>query len=150
MNQPCVFTFPSFWTSLAPLIPPPRAAQSAQLSSLCCRAAPHRLAASHLGGYSRQRCFLDSASLPVPAVSTPFSHVCLYSYSANRSHQYHLSRFHILALIYDICFSLSDWLRFVWQTLGSSTPLQMTPFLWLRTLLFYLTKAQSVKLENIK
>ena len=49
-------------------------------------------------------------------------------------HLYHFSRFHIYALIYDICFSLSDLLHSVWQSLGPSTSLQMTQFrsfLWL-------------------
>ena len=32
-------------------------------------------------------------------------------------HLYHFSRFHIYALIYDICFSLSDLLHSVWQSL---------------------------------
>ena len=47
---------------------------------------------------------------------------------------HHFSRFHIHALMYDICFSLSDWLHSVWQTRGPSTSLQMTQFhslLWL-------------------
>ena len=45
-----------------------------------------------------------------------------------------LSRFHIYALIYNICFSLSDLLHSVWQSLDASTSLQMTQFrsfLWL-------------------
>ena len=49
-------------------------------------------------------------------------------------HLYHFSRFHIYALIYDICFSLSDLLHSVWQSLDSSTSLQMAhsrSFLWL-------------------
>ena len=36
-------------------------------------------------------------------------------------HLYHFSRFHIYALIYDICFSLSDLLHSVWQSLCPST-----------------------------
>ena len=39
-------------------------------------------------------------------------------------HLDHLSRFHIYALIYDICCSVSDLLHSVWQTLGPSTSLQ--------------------------
>ena len=45
-----------------------------------------------------------------------------------------LFRFHIYALAYGICFSLSDLLPSVWQTLGPSTSLQITQlcfFLWL-------------------
>ena len=37
-------------------------------------------------------------------------------------------RFHIYALAYGICFSLSDLLHSVWQTLGPSTSLQITEF----------------------
>ena len=43
-------------------------------------------------------------------------------------------RFHICVLAYGICFSLSDLLHSVWQTLGPSTSLQITQFpsfLWL-------------------
>ena len=37
-------------------------------------------------------------------------------------------RFHVHVLIDSICFSLSDWLRSIWQTLGSAASLQMTQF----------------------
>ena len=43
-------------------------------------------------------------------------------------HLYHFSRFHIYALIYDICFSLSDLLHSVWQSPDPSKSLQMTQF----------------------
>ena len=46
-------------------------------------------------------------------------------------HLYYFSRFHIYVLIYDICFSLSDLLHSVWQTLGPSTSLQITQFLFM-------------------
>ena len=52
-------------------------------------------------------------------------------------HLYHFSTFHIYALIYGICFSLSDLLHSVWWSLDSSTSLQMTQFrsfLWLSIL----------------
>ena len=39
-------------------------------------------------------------------------------------------RFHVCALIYDICFSLSDLLPYVRQTLGPSMTLQMIQFLF--------------------
>ena len=38
-------------------------------------------------------------------------------------HLYHFSRLHIYAIIYGICFSLSDLLHSVWQSLGPSTSL---------------------------
>ena len=43
-------------------------------------------------------------------------------------HLYHFSRFHIYAIIYDICFPLSDLLHSVWQSLDPSMCLQMTQF----------------------
>ena len=49
-------------------------------------------------------------------------------------HLYHFSRLLIYALRYYICFSLSDLLYSVWQTLGPSISIQMTQFcsfLWL-------------------
>ena len=56
-------------------------------------------------------------------------------------HLYRFSRFHVYALIYDICFSLSDWLHSVWQSLGPSTSLQVTQFhffLWLSNIPLYI------------
>ena len=43
-------------------------------------------------------------------------------------HLYHYSRFHIHALIYDICLSLSDLLHSVWKSLDPSMSLQRTQF----------------------
>ena len=40
-------------------------------------------------------------------------------------------RFHIYVLAYSICFSLSDLLHSVWQTLGPFTSLQITQILFL-------------------
>ena len=66
--------------------------------------------------------------------------MCLFSGSVSlflfcrQDHLYHFSRFHIYALIYDICFALSDLFHSVWQFLGPPTSLQMTQFcslLWL-------------------
>ena len=52
-------------------------------------------------------------------------------------HLYRFSRFHIYALIYDICFSLSDLLHSVWQSLDPSTSLQMTHFCSFSWLIFH-------------
>ena len=60
-----------------------------------------------------------------------------YSHFANRFICTILSRFHIYTLIYDSCFSLSDFLHPAWQTLGSPTSLQMTQlcsFCWLNNI----------------
>ena len=64
-------------------------------------------------------------------------------------HLYHFSRFHIYALIYDICFSLSDLLHSVWQSLGPSTSLQMTQFhsfLWLSNIPLYICTTSSLSI----
>ena len=55
----------------------------------------------------------------VPPFSSPTVSASLFSMSVSPLllckyvHQYHLFRFHIYALIYDICFSLSNLLHFV-------------------------------------
>ena len=56
-------------------------------------------------------------------------------------HLYHFSRLNVHALIYDICFSLSDLLHSVWQSLDPSTSQQMTQFrsfLWLSNIPLYI------------
>ena len=65
-------------------------------------------------------------------------------------HLYHFSRFHIYVLIYDICFSLSDLLHSVWQSLGPSTSLQMTQFrsfLWLSNIPLYICTTSSLSIR---
>ena len=72
---------------------------------------------------------------PAPAPVT-FPPWCPYLFSTSVSlllpcklvHLYHFSSFHIYALIYNICFSLSDLLHSVWQSLDPSTSQQMTQF----------------------
>ena len=58
-------------------------------------------------------------------------------------------RFHIRVLIHGICFSLSDLLHSVWQSLGSSIFLQMTQFryiLWLINILLYMWITSSLSI----
>ena len=65
-------------------------------------------------------------------------------------HLYHFSRFHIYALIYDICFSLSDLLHSVWQSLGPSTSLQITQFCsfsWLSNIPLYICATSSLSIH---
>ena len=65
-------------------------------------------------------------------------------------HLYHFSRFHIYALTYDICFSLSDLLHSVWQSIGPSTSLQMTQFcsfLWLSNIPLYMCTTSSLSIH---
>ena len=64
-------------------------------------------------------------------------------------HLYHSSRFHIYALIYDICFSLSDLLHSIWQSPDPSTSLQMTQFrsfLWLNNIPLYICTTSSLSI----
>ena len=64
-----------------------------------------------------------------PLVSIPLSSTSVSLFLLCKPvHLYHFSRFHIYVLIYDVCFSLSDLLHSVWQSLGPSTSLQMTQF----------------------
>ena len=84
-----------------------------------------------------------SQFIPPTPPSTPLSPlVFIHLFSTSVSlfwpckpvHLYQFSRFHIYALIYNICFSPSALLHSVWQTLAPSTSLQMTQFhsfLWL-------------------
>ena len=63
----------------------------------------------------------------------------LYSHPAPRFFItiFFLFRFHIYVLAYGICFSLSDLLHSVWQTLGPSTSLQITQFPFFLWLIFH-------------
>ena len=87
---------------------------------------------------------------------TPFSlwhPKCLFSVSVSlfllcrSDHLYHFLRFHIYALIYDICSSLSDWLHSIWESVGPTMSLQMTQFhsfLWLRSALLHICTTSSL------
>ena len=83
----------------------------------------------------------------------PLVYICLFSTTVSQFlpwkgvHLYHFSRFYIYALIYDICFSLSDLLHSVWQSLDTSTSLQMTQFrsfLWLSNIPSYICTTTSL------
>ena len=85
---------------------------------------------------------------PPPRHFTPLVSIRLFSISVSQFlpctpvHLYHFSRFHIYALIYGICFSLSDLLHSVWQSLDPSTSQQMTQFcsfLWLSNTPLYVS-----------
>ena len=104
-------------------------------------------------------------SIPITQFSTPpspprrgFPHlVSIHLFSTSVSqllpckpvHLYHFSRFHIHALIYDICFSLSDLLHSVWHSLDPSTTQQMTQFhsfLWLSNVPLYICTTASLSI----
>ena len=84
---------------------------------------------------------------PPPPRFPPLVSIRLFSTSVSlflpckQVHLYHFSRFHMYELIYDVCFSLSDLLHSVWQSLGPTTSLQMTQFcsfLWLSNIPLYI------------
>ena len=73
-------------------------------------------------------------------------HLCLLFLSCKLVHLYHFSKFHIYALIYDICFSPSDLLHSVSQSLDPYMSLQMTQFcsfLWLSNSPLYICTTSS-------
>ena len=87
---------------------------------------------------------------PCPQVHSLCLH--LYSCLATRFISTIFFRFHIYVLAYGICFSLSDWLHSVWQTLGPSTSLQIVQlhfFLWLSNIPLYVcaTSSSSIHLS---
>jgi len=106
MNQPYIFLYiPSSWTSLQPPTPshPARMSQSTRLSSLGQVANSHWLSVLHTVVYVSMLLsrFISHSLYPVVSIS-------LFSMSASLLlpykyvHQYHFSRFHIYALIYDV------------------------------------------------
>ena len=103
-----------------------------------------------------------SQFIPPPPQPRPPHHfpplVSIHLFSTSESqflpcklvHLYHFSRFHIYTIIYDICFSLSDLLHSVSQSLDSSTSLQMTQFrsfLWLSNIPLYTCTTSSLSIR---
>ena len=92
--------------------------------------------------------FVPAYPFPLPVSSSPFS----MSVSLLLSCPWVLQnpfffRFHIYVLAYSICFSPSDLLHSVWQTLGPSTSLQITQFrffLWLSNIPLYICATSSL------
>ena len=80
------------------------------------------------------RCMYVNPNLPVrPTLPFPTLSTCLLSKSASLSYPANkficaIFLFHVYALIYNICFSLSDLLHSVWHTPASFTSPQMTQF----------------------
>ena len=142
MNQLYVYTYPHI-PSLLCLPPtlcippsvshPSRWSQSTKLISLCDAAASHWLSILHLVVYVCQCYSLTSSqlTLPPPRVLKSILYVCVFIpvLPPGSSEPFvFFFRFHIYVLSYCICFSLSDLLHSVWQTLGPSTLLQITQF----------------------
>ena len=98
---------------------------------------------------------IHHTTTPTPLRFPPLVSIHLFSTSVSlflpckEVHLYHFSRFHIYVLIYDICFSLSDLLHSVWQSLDPSTSLQMTQFhsfLWLSNIPLYIRTTTSLSI----
>ena len=74
-------------------------------------------------------------------VHTFVLYVCVSVSALQIGFLYHFAKFHIYALIYDICFSLSDLIHSEWQSLGPPMSLQMAQFcsfLWLSNIPLYI------------
>ena len=97
--------------------------------------------------------FVPAYPSPSPCPQVHSLRLHLYSYPAPRFFiTIYFFRFHIYVLAYSICFSLSDLLHSVWQTLGPSTSLQITQFrffLWLSNIPLYIctTSSSSIHLS---
>ena len=84
-----------------------------------------------------------------PLVSMFFLYFCVSISALQTGSSVSFSRFHIYALIYDICFSLSDLLHSVWQSVDPSTSQQMTQFhsfLWLSNIPLYMCTTSSLSI----
>ena len=96
--------------------------------------------------------FVPAYPSPSPCPQVHSLHLCLYSCPALRFFKtiFNFFRFHICVLAYGICFSLSDLLHSVWQTLGPSTSLQLTQFcffLWLSSIPLYICATSSLSIH---
>ena len=96
---------------------------------------------------------------PPPYHFPPLVSICLFSASMSQFlpckpvHLYDFSRFHRYALIYDICFSLSDLHHSVWQSLDPTTSLQMNQFhsfIWLSNILLYICTTASLSIHLLR
>ena len=104
----CIFIYTSLfsWTSSNP--PPShlsRPPQSAELSPLCYSSFPLAICFTHASV-----CQSQSSVHPTPAPSCPhvIVYVCIYTPALKIGLSVPFSRVHIYALIYDVCFSISD------------------------------------------
>ena len=141
---------------LLPLAPPSlshpsRWSQSTELISLCYAAASHWLSILHLVVYICQCYSLTLSQLPLPPdrVLKSVLYFCVFIpvLPLGSSVPFFFFRFHIYVLAYGICFSLSDLLHSVWQTLGPSTSLPITQFhflLWLSNIPLYICASSSL------
>ena len=147
--------FPLSSTSLPPsLSHPSRWSQSTKVISWCYAAASHYLSILHLVVYICQCYSLASSqlTLPPPHVLKSILYVCVFIpvWPLGSSETFFFFWFDIYVLAYGVCFSLSDLLHSVWQTLGPSTSLQITQFcffLWLSNIPLYICATSSLSIH---
>ena len=156
----CITKWMSYMYTYIPISPPSctsllpslshssRWSQSTELISLCYEAASNELSILHLGVYIRPCHSLTSFQLSLPPrrprVFKSILYVCVFiPVLPLGSSEPFFFRFHIYALAYGICFSHSDLLHSVWQTLGPSTSLQLTWFRFFLPLYFKMNQFQN-------
>ena len=104
------------------------------------------------------KCIYIRAILTLPQLRPPIPcdqvhSLCLPLYSCPATRfisNFFFFRFHIYTLTLGICFSLSDTLHSVWQTLGPSTSLKVTQFhffLWLSNIPLYICATSSLSIH---
>ena len=119
VNQLYVYISPLSWISF-----PFKSPHSTEQSSLCYAVGSHQLSISYIAAIVHicQSQFSQFIPLPFPPWY-PYVcslYLCLYFFFANWFICNIFSRFHIYALIYSICFFLSDLLHSICQPLGPS------------------------------
>ena len=99
---------------------------------------------------------IQHTTIPTPPWLSPLGvhtfvlYICVSISALQTGSSVPCSRFHIHALIYDICFSLSDLLHSVWQSLDPSTSQQKTQFhsfLWLSNIPLYICTTPSLSIR---
>ena len=159
MNQLYIYIYPHIPSllCLSPTHPShlSRWSQSTELISLCYAAASHKISILHLVVYicPCHSCTSSQLTLPHPHVLRSILYVCIFIPVlplGSSEPFFFFFRFHIYVLAYSICFSLSDLLHSVWQTLGPSTSLQITQFrffLWLSNIPLYICATSSLSIH---
>ena len=142
ISPPCCVSLPPS------LSHPSRWWQSTELISLCYATASHSLSILHLVVYICQCYSLTSSqlTLPPPHVLKSILYFCIFIPVL----PLFFFRFHAYVLAYGICFSLSDLLHSVWQTLGPSTSLQITQlcfFIWLSNIPLYICATSTLSIH---
>ena len=147
VNQLYIYIYPLFFGFLSHL------GHHRALSRVPCAIPSHYLPILYIASIV-YICQSPSPSSSHPSLPPWYPYVCslclcLYFCFANKTIYTISFRFHIYALVYDICFSLSDLLHSVWQSLGPSMSLQMIQFQsfqWLSNIPLYICTTSSLSI----